>query len=59
MAIRHKDIAIRCNGNTARLIEGIRAIPRYSLLAEGHQHPASRTQLEDLLAPGHTVRVLG
>ena len=58
MAIRHKDIAIGRNGNTGRLIEGIRAIPRYTLLAEGHQHLASRTKLEDLLAPDHAVRVL-
>jgi hypothetical protein len=59
MAIRHEDIAIWRNGNTGRLIERIRIVPRYSLLAEGHQHLARRTQLEDLLASGHAVRVFG
>src|ERR1700680_261933 len=58
MAICHKDITVGRNGNTGRLIESIRAIPRYSGLAEGHQHLARWTQLEDLVAPGHTVRVL-
>src|SRR5437867_4479634 len=59
MAIRHKDIAIGRDGDTGRLIEGIRTIPLYSLLAEGHQHlAAGRTQLEDLVAPGDAVRIL-
>src|ERR1700694_3190783 len=57
MAIRHKDIAIGRNGNAGRLIESVRAITLHYLLAEGHQHLAGRTQFEDLMAPGHAVRV--
>src|SRR5215467_2020637 len=58
MTIRHKDIAIGRNGDPAGLIEGIGPISRHALLAEGHQHTAGWTQLEDLVAPGEAVRAL-
>jgi hypothetical protein len=32
MTIGHEDIAIGRNGNTGRLIEGVRTIPRYAFL---------------------------
>lgn len=59
MAVRHKDISIRSDGNTGGLIERIRAISRYSFLADRHQYLASRTQLKDLVAPSHAIRILG
>src|SRR5512135_1187508 len=58
MAVRHKDVTVRRNGNTCGPIEGIWTIPGYPFFADRHQHLPCRTQLQDLLAHDHSVRIL-
>jgi hypothetical protein len=57
MAIRHEDVAIRRNGNAAGLIERIRAISRYALLSERHQHQPAGLNLKTW-CPHDAVRAL-
>src|SRR5579863_190326 len=59
MAIRHKDVPVRRDSNAGRTVEGIRTVPRHTLLADGHQNFTSRTQLQNFLAHNHARRVPG
>src|SRR6266700_963516 len=50
MSIGDKDLAIGCNYNVGRLIEGVRTITGNSGLAQGHQNLSFGTKLDYLMA---------
>ena len=59
MSIRHEDVAIGRNGHAGRPVKRVWPIPSHAFLADRHQHLTRRTDLEDLVAHRHALRVLG
>src|ERR1700730_6671954 len=50
MSVRDKNVAVRCDRNSRRSIEGVWTVPGDSGLAERQQDFSVRTELKDLVA---------
>src|SRR5262249_21337843 len=58
VSVADVNVAVRCDGDVGRSIEGVRAVSGNARCAQRHQDLSVRTELEDLLAPSVCCHVV-